>query len=295
MATLPRFLPFAVAATAVLGTIAVSRRRAAAAGLRIAELENESAHLLREVQRSRRLKDDFLATLSHELRTPLNAMLGWVQLLRVHADDRELRDHALEVVERNARTQVQIVRDMLDVSRIITGRMRLDFAPVDLEDIVRAASGALEATAAVKGVELRVDVEPLGGEVYGDAPRLRQVAWNLISNAVKFTPQGGRVTVQLRRQPCSAEMSVADTGIGIAPDMLPFVFDRFRQADSSVTRSFGGVGLGLAIVKHLVELHGGSVRAVSEGPDRGATFTVSLPVRTSDEQGGRAGVQVAPS
>ena len=285
MVAVPRFVQIAVAMATMAGALALSRRRIAAADQRIAELEDESARLLREVQRSRRLKDDFLATLSHELRTPLNAMLGWVQLVRVHADDHELRDHALEIVERNARTQVQIVADMLDVSRIITGRMRLAFEPVDLGDVVRAGCSSLETTAAAKGVELQIDNQPLRGEVYGDAERLRQVIWNLVSNGIKFTPEGGRVGVRVSQQQCSAEISVSDTGVGIPPDVLPFVFDRFRQADSSLTRPFGGLGLGLALVRHLVELHGGSVRATSEGPDTGATFVVHLPLRVAPTPG----------
>jgi signal transduction histidine kinase len=279
MVPVPRFFQIAAALATVAGALMVSRRRMEAAGHRIAELEEESARLLREVQRSRGIKDDFLATLSHELRTPLNAMLGWVQLMRVHADDRELRDRALEVVERNARTQVQIVADLLDVSRIITGRMRLAFEPVNLEDVARAGCSSLEATAAAKGVQLQIDAEPLRGVVYGDAERLRQVVWNLVSNGIKFTPAGGRIAVAVSQQEWSAEISVADTGVGIAPDLLPFVFDRFRQGDSSLTRPFGGLGLGLALVRHLVELHGGSVRATSEGPNSGARFIVRLPIR----------------
>jgi signal transduction histidine kinase len=281
MNPVPRYVSIGLALATMAGAVALSRRRVAAATVRIAELEEESARLLREVQRSRHLKDDFLATLSHELRTPLNAMLGWVQLLRLNADDRQLREHALEVVERNARTQVQIVADMLDVSRIITGRMRLDFEPVDLDDVVRAACAAVESTAAAKDIALEIEVAPLDGSVYGDAQRLRQVVWNLVSNSIKFTPRGGRINVRVQPQPWSAEIAVTDTGIGIAADVLPYVFDRFRQADSSLTRPFGGLGLGLAVVRHLVELHGGSVQVASEGTGRGATFVVQLPRRTT--------------
>ena len=248
---------------------------------RIAELEQEAARLTGEVQRAWRIKDDFLATLSHELRTPLNAMLGWVQLLRVHSDDASMRQHAIEVLERNARAQVQIVADMLDVSRIITGGMSLTLAPLDLAAVVRRSCDSLAATAAAKQVALRVDIEELGGDVHADGPRLQQVAWNLVSNAIKFTPAGGQVTVCVRPHENNAEISVTDTGIGIAPEVLPYVFDRFSQADSSLTRPFGGLGLGLAIVRHLVELHGGSVYGWSEGINRGARFFVRLPIHSA--------------
>ena len=251
---------------------------------RIAELEKETARLADEVQRAWRIKDDFLATLSHELRTPLNAMLGWVQLLRVHSDDAPMRQHAIEVLERNARAQVQIVADMLDVSRIITGGMRLALAPLDLAAVVRRSCDSLTATGAAKNVLLRVDVEDLGGEVHGDAPRLQQVVWNLVSNAIKFTPAGGEVSVCMRRQENHAEISVTDTGIGIAPEVMPYIFDRFSQGDSSLTRPFGGLGLGLAIVRHLVELHGGSVHAWSDGRNRGARFVVRLPIHFATRQ-----------
>jgi signal transduction histidine kinase len=249
---------------------------------RIPELEHEAARLADEAQRAWRIKDDFLATLSHELRTPLNAMLGWVQLLRVHSDDAAMRTHALDVLERNARAQVQIVADMLDVSRIITGGMRLTVVPLDLAGLVRRSCDSLAATAAAKNVELRVDTDSLRGDVYGDVLRLQQIVWNLVTNAIKFTPAGGQVTVQVRPGHNSdAEITVADTGIGITPEVLPYVFDRFSQGDSSLTRPFGGLGLGLAIVRHLVELHGGSVHASSAGPTKGATFSVRLPIRSA--------------
>jgi signal transduction histidine kinase len=282
-----------VALATMAGALRLSRRRIHAAEERIAELERraariagleqEAARLADEVQRAWRIKDDFLATLSHELRTPLNAMLGWVQLLRVHSDDAAMRTHAIDVLERNARAQVQIVSDMLDVSRIITGGMQLTLAPLDLATVVRRSSDSLAATAAAKNVELHVDLERLPGDVHGDATRLQQVVWNLVSNAIKFTPAGGQVTVRVRPNQKHAEISVADTGIGITPEVLPYVFDRFSQGDSSLTRPFGGLGLGLAIVRHLVELHGGSVHATSAGPSRGAAFSVRLPIHSPQQ------------
>jgi signal transduction histidine kinase len=256
----------------------LAKRRLAAADRRIAKLEQEGARLEEEAERAWGVRDDFLATLSHELRTPLNAMLGWVQLLRLHADDESTRSHALDIVERNARSQAQIVEDLLDLSRIITGRMHLTFSRVDLVAIVRSSCSALSSTAAAKQVELRVELDQLDAHVQGDTVRLQQIVWNLVSNAVKFTSAGGRVTVRLRADRDCAEISVTDTGVGIKPDVLPYVFHRFTQGDSSVTRSFGGLGLGLAIVRHLVELHGGSVEASSAGHNRGASFVVHLPI-----------------
>jgi signal transduction histidine kinase len=270
-----------VALAATVGALRLARSRAQAAHERIAELERETSRLTEETRRAWRIKDDFLATLSHELRTPLNAMLGWVQLLRVHSDDVEMRNHAIDVVERNARSQVQIVADMLDVSRIITGQMQLALVPVDLPRVIRSGCEALAGAAAAKNVELQIEVEPLHGDVYADATRMQQIVWNLVSNAIKFTPAGGRVVVRLSGGETHAEITVNDTGVGISPDVLPYVFDRFRQADSSLTRPFGGLGLGLAIVRHLVELHGGSVQASSAGPGTGAAFVVRLPLRRS--------------
>jgi signal transduction histidine kinase len=210
-------------------------------------------------------------------------MLGWVQLLRLHAEEPPLRTHAIDVIERNARTQAQHITDLLDISKIITGRMKLSFSAVRLEDILHAGVDTLAATAAARAVTLRVETRPLPGVVRGEAGSLRQVVWNLVSNAIKFTPAGGHVHVCLRPIGDIAEISVSDTGVGITPDVLPFVFDRFRQGDSSLTRAFGGLGLGLAMVRHLVELHGGTVVAMSEGRNCGATFSVRLPLRAADE------------
>jgi signal transduction histidine kinase len=272
-------IPLVIAALAgFAGLVRLTRTREKAASCRIASLEADRHRLAGEALQALRVRDDFLATLSHELRTPLNAMLGWVQLLKLHESDVPLRKHAIEVIERNARAQVQVVSDLLDVSRVITGRMRLDYAPVDLEDAVRAGAAALAEAAAAKHVTLSIESEPLAGSVYGDAARLRQVVWNLVSNAIKFTPAGGHVRVSIRSGD-DAEIVVSDTGIGITPDVLPFVFERLRQGDSTLTRRYGGLGLGLAIVKHLVELHGGTVDAESEGRHRGATFHVHLPMQ----------------
>jgi signal transduction histidine kinase len=283
-----------VAVATMAGAVHLAKRRIHLAEERIAALERETARipgleheagrLADEAQRAWRIKDDFLATLSHELRTPLNAMLGWVQLLRVHSDDVAMRTHAIEVLERNARAQVQVVADMLDVSRIITGGMQLTLAPLDLLAVVRRSCDSLAQTAAAKKVALRVELEPLAGDVHGDATRLQQVVWNLVSNAIKFTPAGGQVMVRVRPDERHAEISVADTGIGITPEVLPHVFDRFSQGDSSLTRPFGGLGLGLAIVRHLVELHGGSVHASSAGTNSGATFSVRLPIHSASRQ-----------
>jgi signal transduction histidine kinase len=224
-----------------------------------------------------RLKDEFLATLSHELRTPLNAMIGWIQMLRLHRDDEGLRERALEVIERNARAQAQIVADLLDVSRIITGKLRLRFSRVDLVDVVRAGCESLRPSIEARNLHLTIERTSMPCIVNGDADRLQQVVWNLVSNAAKFTAPGGRVDVRLGANDSTAWISVSDTGVGIHPEFVPYVFDRFRQEDSTLTRSYGGLGLGLALVRHLIELHGGSVEAASEGEHRGATFTVRLP------------------
>jgi signal transduction histidine kinase len=226
-----------------------------------------------------RAKEDFLATLSHELRTPLNAMLGWTRLLRMGKLDASAKARALETIERNAHVQEQLIADILDVSRIVTGRLRLDLRPIELAPVVDAAIETLQPSAAAKGVDLSCTMVRTG-KVLGDPDRLQQVVWNLLSNAIKFTPAGGRVSVALARAGAAAVISVTDTGDGIPASLLPYVFDRFTQGDSSVTRLHGGLGLGLSIVRHIVELHGGQVSARSEGPGHGATFSVKLPLRT---------------
>jgi PAS domain S-box-containing protein len=243
---------------------------------RAARAEAEAAR--EDAEEANRLKDEFLATLSHELRTPLNAMIGWVRILRTQPLDEGSRGKALDTIERNAAVQARLVQDLLDVSSIITGKLRLTVAPLDLRDVVRAAVETVTPAADAKGVEIRRgDGHPV--PITGDAGRLQQVVWNLLTNAVKFTPPGGRVDIVLTETAEAVRLAITDSGTGIAPDLLPFIFERFRQGDSSIDRGHGGLGLGLAIVKHVVEAHGGSVRASSEGRGRGATFFVDLPRR----------------
>ena len=230
-----------------------------------------------EAEIANRIKDEFLATLSHELRTPLTAILGWLSIMRSQPLDTKTTEHAIETIERNARIQAQLIEDLVDVSRIVGGKLNLDMQPVNLLPVIEAAIEVVRPAAEAKGVALRVKHDPSAGMVSGDAARLQQVVWNLLSNAVKFTSQGGSVEVLLGRADGSAEIVVRDTGIGIAPEFLPHVFERFRQAESPLTRSQRGLGLGLAIVRHLVELHGGSASAKSPGENQGATFTIRLP------------------
>jgi signal transduction histidine kinase len=224
-----------------------------------------------------RAKEDFLATLSHELRTPLNAMLGWTRLLRSGRLDPETMGRALDTIERNAHMQEQLIADILDLSRIVTGKLRVDLRPVELTPILRAAVDAVSPGAAAKGVHLLTDVD-VDVVVLGDADRLQQVVWNLLANSIKFTPAGGMVRLSLARTGSGVVVTVTDTGEGIEPALLPFIFDRFTQGDASVTRPHGGLGLGLSIVRHILELHGGKVQASSEGPGKGAIFSLHLPL-----------------
>ena len=243
------------------------------------EAAREDAERARDqAERANRLKDEFLATLSHELRTPLNAILGWVTLLRDQRVPSARVPDALEIVARTAQSQAQLISDVLDVSRVITGRLRLHLQPIVVSRIVRDAMDTIRPAADAKEIELALHVEGDPPRLNGDAERLRQVFWNLLSNAVKFTPQGGRVDATIDRVDSQIRVSIADTGIGIAREFLPHAFERFRQADQSFTRPHGGLGLGLAIVKHLVETHGGEVAVASAGTGLGATFTVQLPV-----------------
>lgn len=231
-----------------------------------------------ELSRANRLKDEFLATVSHELRTPLNAMLGWATMLRSRQLDDVTMNRALETIERNARAQNQLINDLLDVSRIITGKLRLDVRPVVLVSVIEAAIDSIRPAAEAKDIRVQSLLDPAAGPISGDPDRLQQVFWNLLSNAVKFTPKGGRVQIRLERINSHVEVTVSDTGQGISPEFLPYVFERLQQADSTTTRAHGGLGLGLAIVRHLVELHGGYVRAASAGEGKGATFMVNLPI-----------------
>jgi PAS domain S-box-containing protein len=231
-----------------------------------------------EAERVGRLKDEFLATVSHELRTPLNAILGWATLLRRLDPGSDDHVRGLETIERNARVQGQIIADLLDMSRIISGKVQLDVQPTDLNEVINAALDAVRLSIEAKKLRLRVTLDARAGKLRGDPGRLQQVFWNLLTNAVKFTPSGGRIDVVMERVNSHVEVTVEDSGAGIKPEFLAFVFDRFRQADSSTTRRHGGLGLGLSIVKHLVELHGGSVRVKSAGEGHGATFIVALPI-----------------
>jgi PAS domain S-box-containing protein len=248
--------------------------------------EAERERLLVETERARRDaeaasrdKDAFLATVSHELRTPLSPILAWARMLRIGGGlDQDKAARAVETIERCAKAQAQLVEDLLDVSRIVAGRLRLDVRPVDLVPVVQAAVDVVRPAAEAKGVRLQVVLDPNAGRVSGDPARLQQVVWNLLSNAVKFTPRDGRVHVVLERVNSHVEVAVSDTGQGIAPEFLPHVFERFQQADRSPSRPHGGLGLGLAIVRHIAELHGGTVHAESPGPGQGAVFTLKLPV-----------------
>ena len=252
---------------------------------RSAAQAGDTALLYRAAQQAReaaeeasRAKDEFLATLSHELRTPLNAILGWISLLRTGRLDAATAATAMETVERNTRAQTQLIEDILDVSRIITGKLHLESQPVSLVAVIEAATTTVRPAAEAKGIGLRASLDFSLGPVAGDAHRLQQVVWNLLSNAIKFTPRGGSVDICLERLASHVIIIVSDTGMGIIPEFQPYVFDRFRQADSSSTREYGGLGLGLAIVRHLVEMHGGWVEVASSGEGQGATFTVHLPL-----------------
>jgi PAS domain S-box-containing protein len=246
----------------------------------------------REAETANRLKDEFLTTVSHELRTPLNAIFGWARMLRNGRLDPGSVVRAIETIERNARTQEQIIEDILDVSRIVTGKIRLEVSTVEIASVIEAAVDTLRPTADTRGVRLQTVLDSGPNLVYGDTGRLQQIIWNLLTNAIKFTPRNGRVQVTLERTNSNVEIKVVDTGRGISKEFLPYVFERFRQADSSTTREYGGIGLGLAIVRHLVELHGGSVSADSPGEGQGATFTVRLPlavIREDHNQGDQPG------
>jgi signal transduction histidine kinase/ActR/RegA family two-component response regulator len=271
------------AAGRVLGMLGVvqdiTERKHAEESLR--EHTEAAERARRQAEEASRLKDEFLATLSHELRTPLTAVLGWAKLLRSGEFEAEAAGRALEAIERNAAAQARLINDLLDVSRIITGKLRLEVRPVELAPLIGAAVEGVRPAAEARGLRLDVRLDESAGPVAGDADRLRQVVWNLLSNAIKFTPQGGSVEVRLSRADGHAEVTVTDTGRGIAPEFLPHVFDRFRQADQRLTREHGGLGLGLAIARHLVEMHGGTISAASAGTGAGATFSFRIPLAQS--------------
>ena len=231
-----------------------------------------------EAEAANRIKDEFLATLSHELRTPLTSLLGWSSVLREGKRDAKILAQGLDAIDRNAKVQAQLIDDLLDVSRIVSAKLNLEVRPLDIAAVVRAAINVVQPAADAKNITLDYYAEPGLGAISADSARLHQIIWNLLSNAVKFTPHGGKISVRVEQNESDARVTVKDTGQGIDSEFLPRVFDRFRQADSSTTRSFGGLGLGLAIVRHLVELHGGTVSAYSEGVGKGATFTATFPL-----------------
>jgi signal transduction histidine kinase/ActR/RegA family two-component response regulator len=249
-----------------------------------AHLEERAALLQREraarteAEKVNRMKDEFLMTVSHELRTPLTAIYGWARMLVTGQIRDEQKQRAIETIERNAQAQTQLVNDLLDVSRAISGKVRLDIQSVDLAAVISAAVDSIQPAAQAKGIRVETDLDPAAGPLPGDPARLQQVVWNLLSNAIKFTPTEGRVWIRLARHADHFEIVVGDTGTGIAPEFAPYVFDRFRQGHAGTTRQYGGLGLGLAIVRHLVELHGGTVSAESGGAGCGATFRVLLPL-----------------
>jgi signal transduction histidine kinase len=253
-----------------------------------AKIEQERALLLRreqaarlEAERANRLKDEFLATLSHELRTPLNAIMGWAHVLGQSSHDRDTVQRAASVIRQNASSQSQLIDDILDVSRIVGGKLVLETTLVPLPGVIADAIDSLMPAAAAKAIQIKRTLDP-ELSVIGDRDRLQQIVWNLVSNGLKFTPKGGKVEVTLQERDGDAEIMVTDSGIGISAEFLPFVFDRFRQADSSMSRRHAGLGLGMAIVRHLVELHGGTVSVESEGEGKGATFRLRLPKHTGD-------------
>jgi PAS domain S-box-containing protein len=258
--------------------IAVGLAAQAAVAMDNARLYERTQRAREEAEAANRMKDEFLAMLSHELRTPLNAVLGWAVMLRGGQLDGAAAARALDAIERNARAQSQLIEDLLDISRIVTGKLRLDVRPVDLVAVIEAALDAVRPAADAKGIALQAVLDPRAGPLVADADRLQQVVWNLLSNAIKFTPGGGHVEVRLEPRDGAVDIVVSDTGQGISPALLPHVFDRFRQADSTTTRQHGGLGIGLALVRHLVELHGGTVHADSPGLGGGSSFTVRLPL-----------------
>jgi PAS domain S-box-containing protein len=255
------------------------------------QADEERAELLASERAAReraeaasRAKDEFVAMISHEIRSPLNAILGWSQMLRQGSLDKTAAANALESIERNARSQAQLVSDLLDISRVITGKLRINARPVDVAISIESALEAIRPAADAKQITIAVEREPYATVVTGDADRLQQVFWNLLSNAVKFTPRKGRVEVKISRSDSQLGITVSDTGAGISPEFLPYVFDRFTQADTTTARRHAGLGLGLSIVRHIVELHGGTISAESEGQGKGASFRISLPVRALHPQ-----------
>lgn len=249
------------------------------------QYEDEILRAKQVAEEATRAKDEFLAVVSHELRTPLTAILGWTRMLKAHKLDQNVLARAIEVIERNAESQTRLIEDLLDFSRIISGRLRLDVGRIEPAAVVEAAIDVVRPAADAKGIALQTILDPRAGPVSGDPERIQQVLWNLLSNAIKFTPKDGRVQVRLARVNSSVEITVSDNGQGISPEFLPYVFERFRQADHTTTRRHGGLGLGMAITKHIVELHGGTIRAESPGEGQGATFVLKLPIMIMHQTG----------
>jgi signal transduction histidine kinase/CheY-like chemotaxis protein len=295
VATAPIILIICFTYQTYLKNIEASLEQTEAARLHVEELsryiselqrsEEARGHLLLRAERARaeaeaanRIKDEFLATLSHELRTPLTSLLGWSSVLREAKRDEKVLAQGLDAIDRNARVQAQLIDDLLDVSRIVSGKLNLDVRPLDITSVARAAISVVQPAADAKGITLDYFAKPGLGAISADSARVHQIIWNLLSNAVKFTPHGGKISLSVDQTGSDARVTVKDTGQGVDPEFLPRVFDRFRQADSSTTRSFGGLGLGLAIVRHLVELHGGTVSAQSDGVGKGAMFSATFPL-----------------
>lgn len=254
----------------------ITERKAHERRLQQALAEAEQAK--KEAEEANLLKDQFLSTISHELRTPLTSVMGWISMLRSGRLDEAKIVRALETIDRNVKWQAQLIEDLLDISRIVNGKMRLELKPLNLASVIHDAVDSIMPTAEAKGLRLQVVIDPGTGSVVGDYDRLQQVIWNLLANAVKFTPAGGRIRIELERGESQTEITVSDTGIGVNPQFLPFIFERFAQEDSSNTRAYGGLGMGLSIVKYIIELHGGTVRAASEGTGKGSAFTIMLPL-----------------
>jgi signal transduction histidine kinase/CheY-like chemotaxis protein len=277
----------------VLAELREANERLVISGVRLQELAEAAESARVDAERSRaqaeaanRAKDEFLAAVSHELRTPLNAILGWTHMLRQGSLSADAARRALDIIERNTKVQMQVIGDLLQVAEIVTGKLHLDVRPVDLAPLIASSLDTLRPAARAKEITLESDIQPVG-PILGDPGRLQQILWNLLSNAIKFTQQGGRIHVELMQAGSVAQITVTDSGVGIEPEFLPYVFDRFRQEQSLYTRPFGGLGLGLAIVRQLVELHGGTVRAASDGRERGSTFTVAFPILSETRESER--------
>jgi signal transduction histidine kinase/ActR/RegA family two-component response regulator len=270
----------------------VTERQQVEERLRLALVGEQMARA--EAETANRMKDQFLATVSHELRTPLNAIIGWSHLLKSGSLDQATTTRAMETIDRNAKSQAQLIEDILDVSRMITGKLRLNNEPVDIASVINAAIDSVQLAIDSKDIKLEVTLDPSARHTVGDSSRLQQVVWNLLANAIKFTDSGDRIEVKVERAGRKMQLRVSDNGVGISPDFLPFIFECFRQADGTTTRQHGGLGLGLAIVRQLVELHGGTIKAESPGEGQGAAFTIQLPLAPSTQRGRGRNAGVGP-